>query len=37
VPATAISDLLERGGAEHASLADATKNALLTVRHRGWA
>lgn len=36
VPATAISVLLDGGGAEHASLAEATRNALLAARHAGW-
>ncbi|KUL41226.1 hydrolase [Actinoplanes awajinensis subsp. mycoplanecinus] len=37
VPATAIKSLLDSGGAEHARLADATKDALLAARHDGWA
>ncbi|GAA2714736.1 HAD family hydrolase [Actinoplanes palleronii] len=36
VPATAIKSLLDSGGADHARLADPTKDALLAARHDGW-
>ena len=37
VPATAISALLDCGGAAHVKLADATQKALLKAREDGWA
>ncbi|WP_328473734.1 HAD family hydrolase [Actinoplanes sp. NBC_00393] len=36
VPAAAVGDLLDSGGAEHVVLPDAIRNALLRARENGW-